>query len=117
VHRNLFNVGQHVLTLGAAWLVLRSFNIDPSPLHPWMFSEPHIRLSELVAVGLAGLAYLVVVIFVAAYLLIARGQAIALAPTLIPIAAVYFTAHYFAYLLIAGEDTAAVFKVIENQAP
>ena len=28
--------------------------------------------------------------------------------TLIPIAAVYFTAHYFAYLLIAGEDTPAV---------
>ena len=60
LHRNLFNVGQHVLTLGAAWLVLRSFNIDPSPRHPWMFSEPHIRVSELVAVGLAGLAYLVV---------------------------------------------------------
>jgi diguanylate cyclase (GGDEF)-like protein len=60
IHRNLFNVGQHVLTLGAAWLVLRSFSIDPSPLHPWMFSEPHIRVSELLAVGLAGLAYLVV---------------------------------------------------------
>ena len=29
-------------------------------------------------------------------------------PTLIPIAAVYFTAHYFAYLLIAGEATPAV---------
>jgi hypothetical protein len=50
----------------------------------------------------------VVLIFVAAYLLIARGQAITLAPTLIPIAAVYFTAHYFAYLLIAGQATLGV---------
>ena len=36
------------------------------------------------------------------------GGATCYAPTLIPIAAVYFTAHYFAYLLIAGEDTLAV---------
>jgi hypothetical protein len=50
----------------------------------------------------------VVSAFVAAYLLVTRRQAAALAPTLIPIAAVYFTAHYFAYLLIAGEATAAV---------
>ena len=50
----------------------------------------------------------VVVVFVGAYLLVTRRQAVLLAPTLIPIAAVYFTAHYFAYLLIAGEDTPAV---------
>ena len=50
----------------------------------------------------------VVVVFVGAYLLVTRGKAAVLAPTLIPIAAVYFTAHYFAYLLIAGEDTPAV---------
>jgi hypothetical protein len=50
----------------------------------------------------------VVAVFVGAYLLVTRRQARALAPTLIPIAAVYFTAHYFAYLLIAGEDTPAV---------
>jgi diguanylate cyclase (GGDEF)-like protein len=60
MHRNLFNAAQHVLTLGAAWLVLRAFHIDPSPLHPWMFTEPHVRPSELLAAGLAGLAYLVV---------------------------------------------------------
>ena len=50
----------------------------------------------------------VVVVFVGAYLLVTGSQARLLAPTLIPIAAVYFTAHYFAYLLIAGEDTPAV---------
>ena len=50
----------------------------------------------------------VVVVFVAAYLLIARRQALVLAPTLIPIAAVYFAAHYFAYLLIAGQATLGV---------
>jgi hypothetical protein len=47
-------------------------------------------------------------VFVAAYLLITRAGAVALAPTLIPIAAVYFTAHYFAYLLIAGQATLGV---------
>ncbi len=47
----------------------------------------------------------VVVIFVAAYLLVARRHARVVAPTLIPIAAVYFTAHYFAYFLIDGQAT------------
>jgi hypothetical protein len=50
----------------------------------------------------------VVVAFIAAYVLVTRQQALLLAPTLIPIAAVYFTAHYFAYLLIAGEATPSV---------
>ena len=50
----------------------------------------------------------VVVLFVGAYLLVTRRHARELAVTLIPIAAVYFTAHYFAYLLIAGQDTPAV---------
>ena len=50
----------------------------------------------------------VVAVFVAAYLLVTRRHATLLAPTLIPIAAVYFTAHYFAYLLIAGQATPAV---------
>jgi len=50
----------------------------------------------------------VVVVFVGAYLLITRGEARAYAPTLIPIAAVYFAAHYFAYLLIAGQATLGV---------
>jgi hypothetical protein len=50
----------------------------------------------------------VVAAFVAAYVLVTRRQAGMLAPTLIPIAAVYFTAHYFTYLLIAGQATPAV---------
>jgi hypothetical protein len=50
----------------------------------------------------------VVAVFVAAYLAITRRQAEVLAPTLIPIAGVYFAAHYFAYLLIAGQNTPAV---------
>jgi hypothetical protein len=68
----------------------------------WSYLEHHVDvLQTLSMIG-------VVVVFVAAYLLVTRGQASLLAPTLIPIAAVYFTAHYFAYLLIAGEDTPAV---------
>lgn len=50
----------------------------------------------------------VVVIFVGAYLLVARRRAAVIAPTLIPIAAVYFTAHYFAYFLIDGQATLGV---------
>jgi diguanylate cyclase (GGDEF)-like protein len=58
--RNVFNVAQHVVTLGGAWLVLRGFGIDPTPTHPWTFTESSIRLSELIAVGLAGIVYLVI---------------------------------------------------------
>ena len=58
--RNVFNVAQHVVTLGTSWLVLRAFGIDPTPLHTWTFTESSIRVSELVAVGLAGIAYLAV---------------------------------------------------------
>jgi hypothetical protein len=36
------------------------------------------------------------------------GAARRFAPTLIPIAAVYFAAHYFTYLLIAGQSTLGV---------
>lgn len=68
----------------------------------WSYLAHHVdvlqTLSLLAVVGL----------FVLAYLLVARSGARAYAPTLIPIAAVYFTAHYFAYLLIAGQDTSAV---------
>jgi diguanylate cyclase (GGDEF)-like protein len=60
LHRNLFNAGQHLLTLGAAWGVLRLFGIDGTPAHPWSFAEPHLRPIELLAVALAGLVYLVV---------------------------------------------------------
>jgi len=58
----------------------------------------------------------VVVLFVLAYLLVCalldgKGAAEAArryAPTLAPIAAVYFVAHYFTYLLIAGQATLGV---------
>jgi diguanylate cyclase (GGDEF)-like protein len=59
-HRNLFNVAQHVATLGGAWLVLLGFGIDPTPTRPWSFTESSIRVSELLAVGLAGIVYLVI---------------------------------------------------------
>jgi hypothetical protein len=68
----------------------------------WSFLAQHVgvlqTLSMLAVVG----------VFIAAYVAITRRNASVLAVTLIPIAAVYFTAHYFAYLLIAGEDTPAV---------
>ncbi|HTC68806.1 MAG TPA: GGDEF domain-containing protein [Acidothermaceae bacterium] len=60
LHRNLFNAAQHVVTLSASWLVLQAFHINATPLHPWTFTEPSLRISELFAVGLAGLAYLIV---------------------------------------------------------
>ena len=58
IHRNLFNAGQHVLTLLAAWSVLRIFGINPTALHPWSFHEPNIKVSQLLAVALAGMVYL-----------------------------------------------------------
>jgi hypothetical protein len=68
----------------------------------WSFLAHHVDVLQTLSM------VAVVAIFVAAYLAVARGAAQALAATLIPIAAVYFTAHYFAYLLIAGENTPAV---------
>jgi hypothetical protein len=68
----------------------------------WSFLAHHVDVLQTLSM------VTVVVIFVAAYLAIARGHAQALAVTLIPIAGVYFAAHYFAYLLIAGQNTPAV---------
>ncbi|MBA3844879.1 MAG: hypothetical protein H0X39_20075 [Actinobacteria bacterium] len=68
----------------------------------WSFLSAHTDVLQTLSM------VAVVAVFVAAYLAITRRNARVLAPTLIPIAAVYFTAHYFAYLLIAGEDTPAV---------
>jgi hypothetical protein len=68
----------------------------------WSFLAHHVLVLQTLSM------IAVVVVFVAAYLFIARGSARVLAPTLIPIAAVYFTAHYFAYLLIAGQATLGV---------
>jgi hypothetical protein len=68
----------------------------------WSFLARHVDVLQTLSM------IAVVAIFVAAYLLITRGRAEAFATTLIPIAGVYFAAHYFAYLLIAGQNTAAV---------
>ncbi|MGZ4334334.1 MAG: hypothetical protein ACXVRJ_08705 [Gaiellaceae bacterium] len=68
----------------------------------WSFLAHHVDVLQTLSM------VAVVAIFVAAYLAVTRGHAEAFAVTLIPIASVYFTAHYFAYLLIAGENTVAV---------
>ncbi len=68
----------------------------------WSYLAQHVDVLQTLSM------VAVVVVFVAAYVLVTRRNATLLAVTLIPIAAVYFTAHYFAYLLIAGEDTPAV---------
>jgi hypothetical protein len=68
----------------------------------WSFLAHHVQVLQTLSM------VAVVAIFVGAYVLVTDGRARRYAPTLIPIAAVYFTAHYFAYLLIAGQDTPAV---------
>jgi hypothetical protein len=68
----------------------------------WSFLAQHVQVLQTLAM------VAVVVVFVAAYLLVSRRHARIVAPTLIPIAAVYFTAHYFAYLLIDGQATLGV---------
>jgi len=68
----------------------------------WSFLAHHVNVLQTLSL------VAVVAIFVAAYLLVSGRHAALVATTLIPIAAVYFTAHYFSYLLIAGEDTLAV---------
>jgi hypothetical protein len=65
----------------------------------WSFLAHHVDVLQTLSM------IAVVAIFVAAYLLVARRHARLLAPTLIPIAAVYFGAHYIAYLLIDGQAT------------
>jgi hypothetical protein len=68
----------------------------------WSFLAHHVQILQTLSL------IFVVVVFVAAYLLVAGRHARVLAPTLIPIAAVYFTAHYFAYLLIDAQATLGV---------
>jgi hypothetical protein len=68
----------------------------------WSFLAHHVDVLQTLSM------VAVVAIFVSAYLLITRDKAEAFATTLIPIAGVYFAAHYFAYLLIAGQNTPAV---------
>jgi hypothetical protein len=68
----------------------------------WSFLAQHVSVLQTLSL------LAVVVLFVGAYLLVTRHQARELAVTLIPIAAVYFTAHYYSYLLIAGQATLGV---------
>ncbi len=68
----------------------------------WSFLADHVDVLQTLSL------LAVVAMFIVAFLLVARGSAREVAPTLIPIAAVYFAAHYFAYLLIAGQYTLGV---------
>jgi hypothetical protein len=68
----------------------------------WSFLANHVSVLQTLSM------LAVVVLFVGAYLLVTRRHARDLAVTLIPIAAVYFTAHYYSYLLIAGQATLGV---------
>ncbi|MFL5952927.1 MAG: hypothetical protein ACJ76I_02300 [Gaiellaceae bacterium] len=68
----------------------------------WSFLARHVEVLQTLSM------IAVVALFVGAYLLVTRWQAREVAVTLIPIAAVYFTAHYFSYLLIAGQATLGV---------
>ena len=68
----------------------------------WSFLAHHVSALQTLSM------LVVVAVFVGAYLAVTRSQARAYAVTLIPIAAVYFTAHYYSYLLIAGQATLGV---------
>ena len=68
----------------------------------WSFLAAHVDVLQTLSM------LAVVALFLLAYLVVARGHAREVAPTLVPIAAVYFAAHYFAYLLIAGQYTLGV---------
>jgi hypothetical protein len=68
----------------------------------WSFLAHHVSVLQTLSM------LAVVVMFVGAYLFVTRRHARELAVTLIPIAAVYFTAHYYSYLLIAGQATLGV---------
>jgi hypothetical protein len=68
----------------------------------WSFLAHHVSVLQTLSM------LAVVALFVGAYLLVTRRHGRELAVTLIPIAAVYFTAHYYTYLLIAGQATLGV---------
>jgi hypothetical protein len=81
-------------------------------LHGWTGSltEHAIVFHTLV---MAAIVLLFVLAYVVVCALVSGGESTAeaarrYAPTLVPIAAVYFVAHYFTYFLIAGQDTLAV---------
>lgn len=68
----------------------------------WSFLAHHTAVLQTLSM------LAVVMLFVGAYLLVTRSHAGTLAVTLIPISGVYFAAHYFSYLLIAGQATLGV---------
>ena len=68
----------------------------------WSFLANHVEVLQTLSM------IAVVALFVGAYVLVTREHAREYAVTLIPIAAVYFTAHYFSYLLIVGQATLGV---------
>jgi len=78
----------------------------------WFFARSS-WLGEHLAIFETLLMLGIVFLFALAYVLVAnllegRDAARRYAPTLIPIAAVYFAAHYLTYLLFAGQQTLAV---------
>jgi hypothetical protein len=68
----------------------------------WSYLADHVDVLQTLSL------VFVVVVFVLAFVLVARDAAREVAPTLIPIAGAYFVAHYFAYLMIAGQYTLGV---------
>lgn len=79
----------------------RFFSLEASFLSRWHWLGLHVQVLD------TALMVAIVALFVLAYLLVCGSSdaARAYAPTLIPIAAVYFAAHYLAYLLLAGQTT------------
>ena len=79
----------------------RFFSLEAWFLARWHWLGLHVEVLDTL------LMVAIVALFVLAYLLVCGSSdaARAYAPTLIPIAAVYFAAHYFAYLLLAGQTT------------
>lgn len=71
-------------------------------LRHWSWLGAHTQLLE------GALMLAIVVLFALAFAAVCGRNAALYAPTLIPIAAVYFIAHYFAYLLIGGQSTLGV---------
>ena len=79
----------------------RFFSLEAWFLARWHWLGLHVEVLDTL------LMVAIVAVFVLAYLLVCGSSdaARAYAPTLIPIAAVYFAAHYLAYLLLAGQTT------------
>ena len=79
----------------------RFFSLEAWFLARWHWLGLHVSVLD------TALMVAIVALFVLAYLLVCGSADAArdYAPTLIPIAAVYFAAHYLSYLLLAGQTT------------